>query len=61
MVSKSVGSLGASADGCNGGALRTCSRVSTMLAALNGGRFGYGALSGAQSPRRVQIAIKINF
>jgi hypothetical protein len=30
-------------------------------AAMNGGRFGYGTLSGAQSPRRVQIALKIYF
>jgi TonB-dependent Receptor Plug Domain. len=28
---------------------------------IDGGRFGYGALSGAASPRRVQISIKINF
>jgi hypothetical protein len=30
-------------------------------APIDGGRFGYGALSGAASPRRVQIAIKIYF
>jgi hypothetical protein len=40
--------------------------VSTMVnpstgAALDGGRFGYGALTGAQSPRVVQIAMKIYF
>jgi hypothetical protein len=40
--------------------------ISTMVnpttgAAMDGGRFGYGALSGAASPRRVQISLKINF
>ena len=30
-------------------------------AAMNGGRFGHGALTGAQSPRRVQISFKIIF
>jgi hypothetical protein len=30
-------------------------------AAIDGGRFGYGALNGAAAPRRVQISIKINF
>jgi len=30
-------------------------------AVSNGGRFGYGALSGAASPRRMQIAVKIYF
>jgi hypothetical protein len=29
--------------------------------AVNGGRFGYGTLTGAQSPRRVQISAKIIF
>jgi hypothetical protein len=40
--------------------------ISTMVnpstgAALDGGRFGYGALNGAASPRLVQIALKIYF
>lgn len=30
-------------------------------AVTNGGRFGYGALSGAASPRRMQVAVKIYF
>ncbi len=29
--------------------------------AANGGRFGFGALSGAANPRRMQVALKIYF
>jgi hypothetical protein len=40
--------------------------ISTMVnpsngTSMNGGRFGYGALTGAANPRRCQLAIKLYF
>ena len=45
----------------NTGKITNLSTLATNGATPNGGRFGFGALSGVRTPRNIQIAAKFNF
>ena len=60
-----VSFVAGTADGMNTGMVfnRTTGAITNLPTALggNGGRFGFGSLTGTRDPRRIQLAAKIYF